>query len=91
VKRLVGKTDVEDALQKLENAITEETRMGSAEALQGIDLLQDRMKVVVGMIEGVGDMLQGLGQKGIDSAQIIVQLINFTIDNVFMVRCREFG
>jgi hypothetical protein len=79
VKRLVGKTDVEDALLKLENAILEETRMAAAESLKGIHVLQDRMKGVEGMLEGVGDMLQGfdegmkdIGQRGINSAQIMV-------------------
>jgi hypothetical protein len=94
----VGKTDIEDALLRLENAILEETRMAAAEALKGINVLQgiveDRMRGVEGMLEGVGGMLQGfdermkdIGRKGINSAQITVQLIIFTIHSVFMVRC----
>jgi hypothetical protein len=96
---LAGKTDVEDALLRLENAILEETRMAAAESLRGIHVLQDRMRGVEGMLEGVGDMLQGFDEKmkdisrqGINSAQITVQLVIFTIHNVFiMVRCRERG
>jgi hypothetical protein len=94
----VGKTDIEDALLRLENAILEETRMAAAEALKGIHVLQDRMRGVEGMLEGVGDMLQGfdermkdISQKGINSAQITVQLVIFTTHNVFIVRCRERG
>jgi hypothetical protein len=94
----VGKTDIEKALLRLENAILEETRMAATEALKGIHVLQDRMRGVEGMLEGVGDMLQGfdermrdINQKGINGAQITVQLVIFTIHNVFMVRCRERG
>jgi hypothetical protein len=86
LKKLVGKTDIEDALLKLENAILEETRMAAAESLKGIQGLQDRMRGVEGMLEGVGDMLQGfdermkdISQMGINSAQITVQLVIFTI------------
>jgi hypothetical protein len=93
----VGRTDIEDALQRLENAILEETRMAAAEALKGIGVLQDivetRMRGVEGMLQGVGDIvLQGLDeikkdicQKGINGARIItVLLVLFTIDNVFL-------
>ena len=77
----MGKTDIEDALLRLENAILEETRMAAAESLKGIHALQgiveDRMRGVEGMLEGVGDMLQGfdervvyVGQRGINGAQI---------------------
>ncbi len=88
----MGKTDIEDALLRLENAILEETRMAAAESLKGIHVLQDRMRGVEGMLEGVGDMLQGfdermkdIGRQGINSAQITVQLVIFTIHNVFIL------
>jgi hypothetical protein len=90
----VGKSDIEDALLRLENAILEETRMAAAESLKGIHVLQDRMRGVEGMLEGVGDMLQGfdermkdIRQRGINSAQITVQLVILTIHNVSIVRC----
>jgi hypothetical protein len=95
LKKLVGGTDsdIECALSRLENAILEETRMAAAEALKGIHVLQDRMRGVEGMLEGVGDMLRGfdgrmkdISRKSIDSTQITVQLVIFKI-NVFIVRC----
>ncbi|KAF8490155.1 hypothetical protein F5888DRAFT_1638229 [Russula emetica] len=98
LRKLVGKTDIEDALLRLENAILEETRMAAAEALKGIHVIQDRMRGVEGMLEGVGDMLQGfdermkdISKKGINSAQITFLSVIFTIHNIFMVRCRERG
>jgi len=95
---LVGKTNIEDALLRLENAILEETQMAATEALKSIHVLQgiieDRMSNTEGMLEGVGDMLQSfdertkdITQKGINSVHITVQLVIFNIHNVFMVRC----
>jgi hypothetical protein len=82
LKKLMGRTDVEDALLRLENVVLEETRMAAAEALKGIHVLQgiveDRMRGVEGKLQGVGDILQGMkdiGQKGINSARITVQLV----------------
>jgi hypothetical protein len=49
----VGGTDIDDALLRLENAIQEETRMVGAVSLKGIQGLQDRMRGVEGMLEGV--------------------------------------
>jgi hypothetical protein len=64
LKRLVGRTDTENALLRLENVILEETRMAAAEALKSIHVLQGivehRMRGVEGMLQGVGDMLQGI-------------------------------
>lgn len=67
--------------------------MAGAEALKGIYMLQDRIRGVEGMLECVGDMLQGfdermkdISQKYINGAQTTVQLFIFTIHNVFMVR-----
>jgi hypothetical protein len=94
----VGKTDIEDALRKLENAILEETRMAASESLKGIHVLQDKMRGVEGMLEGVGGMLQDfdermkdVSQRGINGAQITVQLVIFIIHNITMVRCQACG
>jgi hypothetical protein len=84
----VRKTDIEDALLRLEIAIQEEMRMAAAESLKGIHMLrgivEDRMGGLEGMLKGVGDMLQGfdermkdISQKGINSAQITVQKVIF--------------
>ena len=82
----MGRTDIEDALLRLENAILEETRMAASESLKGIHVLQDRMRGVEGMLEGVGDMLQGfdermkdIRQNGTNGAQITFHFVIFTI------------
>ena len=58
MKKLAGKTDIEDALQKLENAILEEVRMAAVEALRHIYGLHDRMKDLEDMLKDVRDTLK---------------------------------
>jgi hypothetical protein len=71
VKKLAGRTDIEDALQRLERVTVEEARMAGAEALKAIhgvgnkvgeetQGLRDEVKTVKGLIQGVGDLLQGV-------------------------------
>jgi hypothetical protein len=75
VKKLAGRKDIEDALQKLEKVTVEEARMAAAEALKAIHGVGDKVESEVhgihdavkafeyrieGMIQGVGNMLQGM-------------------------------
>jgi uncharacterized protein (DUF2164 family) len=50
VKKLVGRNDIEDALQRLEKVTVEEARMAGAEALRAIHDVSDK----------VGDGVQGI-------------------------------
>jgi phage terminase small subunit len=80
LKRLVGRKDIEDALQRLEKVTLEEARMAAAEALKAIhgvgdqvgdkvDGVQDTLKVVEDRMKGVEGMLQGVGDilQGVDN------------------------
>ena len=75
MKKLAGRKDIEDALQKLEKVTVEEARMAAAEALKAIHGVGDKVESEVhgihdavkafeyrieGMIQGVGNMLQGM-------------------------------
>lgn len=71
---LVGKKDIEDALQRLEEVTLEEARMAAAEALRAIHgvgtkvgdtmkAMEDRMKDMEGMLQDVGDKLKGVDDK----------------------------
>jgi len=79
LKKLVGRTDIEDALQRLEKVTLEEARMAGAEAQKAIhgvgnqvgdkvDGVQDTLKVVEDKMRGVEGMLQGVGDilQGVD-------------------------
>ena len=74
LKKLVGRTDIEDALQRLEKVTMEEVKMTAAEALKAIHgvgnqvgdkvdgvlkVVEDRMGRVEGMLQGVGNILRG--------------------------------
>jgi hypothetical protein len=75
LKKLVGRTDMENALQRLENMTLEETRMTGAEALKAIHDVK-RM---------IHDMLQGK-VINIASAQTVQFLMSSALI-VYMVRC----
>jgi len=79
LKRLVGRTDIEDALQRLETVTMEEAKMAGAEALKAIhgvgnqvgdkvDGVHDTLKAVEDRMRGVEGMLQGVGDilQGVD-------------------------
>ncbi len=79
LKKIVGRKDIEDALQRLEKVTVEEARMAGAEALKAIHGVgnqvgdtvlgvHDTLKVVEDRMRGVEGMLQGVGDmlQGVD-------------------------
>ena len=79
----MGRTDIEDALQRLEKVTMEEVKMTAAEALKAIhgvgnqvgdkvDGVHDTLKAVEDRMRGVEGMLQGVGNilRGIDGRVI---------------------
>ncbi|KAH9998866.1 hypothetical protein BJV74DRAFT_190418 [Russula compacta] len=82
MKKLAGRTDLEDALQKFETVTLQEAQMAAAEALKAIhdvgdkvmgvddkvDGVQDTLKAVEDRVRGVEGMLQGVGDmlQGVD-------------------------
>ena len=67
----MGRTDIEDALQRLEVVTLDEARMAAAESLKAIHgvgtnvqdtlkAMEDRMRGLEGILQGVGDRLQGV-------------------------------
>ena len=85
VKKLVGRTDIEDALRSLETVTVEEARMTGAEALKAIHsvgkgihdavkVVEDRMRDVKGMIQGVDDRVKGIVDMVVIGAQKMLNL-----------------
>lgn len=79
MKKLAGRTDVEDALQRLEKVTVEEARMAAAEALKaihgvgnkvgdGVLGIHDAVKAVENRVRDVEGMIQGVGSmlQGVD-------------------------
>ncbi|KAH9019711.1 hypothetical protein EDB84DRAFT_611175 [Lactarius hengduanensis] len=68
LKELIGRKDVEDALQRLDKLTQEEARMAAAEALTITRGVDDKVKAVGERLEGVDKRVQSLDMKveGVD-------------------------
>jgi uncharacterized protein YoxC len=62
MRKLVGNTDIEDSLQRLDR-LTQEARMASAESLKITHNVNDRVRGVEGKVEDVQDDVQDVGNK----------------------------
>jgi hypothetical protein len=90
LKKLVGRTDVEDALRRLDKLTQEEARMAAAEgrkATHGIDHkvedVGDKVKAVGDRIQNVDGRVKDVGDKMIDGAQITFTSYPHTVLNIF--------
>ena len=79
--KLVGKTDIEDALSRLDKLTQEEVRMAIAQLLKlthGVDnkvtRIDDRVKGVDDKVEGVDDKVKGVDAK-LDDVGDTVKLV----------------
>jgi hypothetical protein len=55
LKKLIGRTDLEDALKRLEKLTNEEVRMATAQVLKTTHDVDDRVRVVEERVLGVDD------------------------------------
>jgi len=76
MKKLLGRTDIEDALQRLETVTEEEARMAAAEALKAIHGVGDAVRGIHDavrdfreMVQGGDDRAKGIGDKAVIGAQ----------------------
>ena len=65
LKKFVGRTDIEDALRRLEEVTLEEARMAAAESLKAIHGVGSTLKAMEDRMRGMEGMLQGR-LKGVD-------------------------
>ena len=73
LRRLAGKTDLKDALQKLDRLTQEEARMAVAEVLRITHDVRDEVKAVEGKVESTGD-------KVAEKVQCVDQKVQVVID-----------
>ena len=71
VKKLAGRTEIEDALGRLDRLTQDEVRMAAAQGLKATHEVDDKVKIVEGKVQGVDDKVQGVDDK-----------INLIIDGV---------
>jgi len=63
LKRLVGRTDIEDALQRLDKLTQEEVRMATAEGLKATHGIDNKVEDVGDKVKGVDNKIQGVDKK----------------------------
>ncbi|KAH9026584.1 hypothetical protein EDB85DRAFT_164570 [Lactarius pseudohatsudake] len=63
LKRLAGRTDLEDAVKKLDRLTQEEARMALSEVLKITHIVHDDVKAVDGKVESVDDKVEDMGDK----------------------------
>jgi archaellum component FlaC len=63
VKKLIGRTDMEDGLKRLDRLTNEEHRMASAQNLKVTHAVDNRVKVVVDQVAGVDDRVAGVSNQ----------------------------
>ena len=72
MKKLLGKSDIEDGLKRLDKLTNEEVRMVTAQVLRGTQNVDDRVRVVENRVLDVDNRVAGVDDKVavvIDGAQ----------------------
>ena len=62
MKKLIGNTDIEDSLEKLDRLTREEARMASAEQLRIAHSIEGKVMGVDERVQGVGDDMKNMGK-----------------------------
>ena len=60
LKKLVGRTDIEDALERLDKLTQEEARMATAEGLKATHGIDNKVEDVGDKVEGVHNKIHGV-------------------------------
>ena len=63
VKRLVGRTDIEDALGRLDRLTQDEVRMAAAQGLKATHEVDDKVQGVDNKVRGVDDRVRDVDDK----------------------------
>ena len=72
LKKLIGKTDIEDALKRLDKLTNEEVRMVTAQVLEATHIVDDRVRAVESKVldkmAGVDERVSNMGERvaGVD-------------------------
>jgi hypothetical protein len=70
---LAGRTDLEDALKKLDRLTQEEARMALAEVLRVSHSVRDGVKVVEGKVESRGDRMEDKVRCVDEKVQVVIE------------------
>ncbi|KAH9009928.1 hypothetical protein EDB83DRAFT_2185807, partial [Lactarius deliciosus] len=81
LKKLVGRKDVEDALQRLDALTQEEARMAAAEVLVITRGIGDKVKDVGDKVKGVDDKVKEIDEK-VEAVDERVQAVDIKVDGI---------
>ena len=81
LKKLIGNTDIEDSLEKLDKLTQEEARMASAEQLRIAHSVEGKVMGVDERVQGVGDDVQDVGKK-VEDVNDKVQGVNDKVQDI---------
>ena len=72
MKKLVGRTDIEDALGRLDRLTQDEVRMAAAQGLKATHEVDNRTQAIDDKVQGVDDKVQGVDDKMRDVVDLII-------------------
>ena len=72
MKKLVGRTDIEDALVRLDGLTQDEVRMAAAQGLKATHEVDGKVKNVEGKVQGVDNKVQGVDNRVRDAIDLII-------------------
>jgi hypothetical protein len=81
LEKLVGRTDLEDALKRLDKLTQEEARMATAQVLKATHNVDDRVKGVADKVVGVDDRVADIDDR-VASVDDIVKAIDAKVAEV---------
>ena len=87
LKKLVGRTEMEDALKRLDKLTHEEARMAIAQNLKATHIVDDRVRVVIDRVATVDNRVQVVDAKAAsinDQVKAINDKVAVTIDGVYL-------
>ena len=63
LKKLIGRTDIEDALKRLDRLTQEEARLAAAQVLKVANTVDDKVQGIADNILGVGNRVAGIDDR----------------------------
>jgi len=93
-KKLVGRTDLEDALKRLDKLTQEEARMATAEVLKAMHAVDGRVRGVAEQVVGVDDRVAGIDDRVVsvnNRLRDVSDLVNSVNDSVRAVDDKVTG
>ena len=86
LKKLIGKTEIEDALKRLDKLTQEEARMAAAENLKATHAVDKRVEGVADTVEAIDNRMAGVDDRvaGVNDRVVTVDDRVKVVDNKVM-------